>query len=147
MSDPTRDADRWAGPMRPEEVDTEDARNPTRETREREAAIDRINRRRLEKMDTTTTTLAEYAAGLPAAFAANFGDRYTLVGFRPMTALPDDAYLFVVIGFRVDGDPRGMHGTFAFAEWSYNARAGGFGGGYYGMDLDRALERLRGVAS
>ena len=28
-----------------EEVDTEDARNPTRETRQREAAISRINRR------------------------------------------------------------------------------------------------------
>ncbi len=80
---------------------------------------------------TTTTTMAEYAAALPAAFAANFAGRFDLIGFRPMSAHQSDAHLFVVIGEREDG---------TFAKWNYNASAGGFFGGHYDLTLRRALD-------
>ncbi len=80
-----------------------------------------------------TTTMAEYAAALPAAFVANFGGRFQLIGFRPMTAVPADGYLFVVIGQRNDG---------TFAKWTYNATAGGFVSGHYDLGLRGALDLL-----
>lgn len=90
--------------------------------------------------DETSTNLASdnlafRAAGLPAAFAANFGTRFRLIGFQPMTAVPADSFLFVVIALREDG---------TFAKWNYNATAGGFGGGQYDLDLGGALDLLRG---
>lgn len=78
-------------------------------------------------------TLAKNAAELPAIFAAELGPRFQLVGFRPMSPVPADAFLFVVIGLRSDG---------TFAKWNYNASAGGFGGGHYDLELGRALELL-----
>ncbi|KKN56853.1 hypothetical protein LCGC14_0567780 [marine sediment metagenome] len=82
-------------------------------------------------MSATPLTLA--AATLPAAFVANFGDRFELIGFRPMTAVAADSYLFVVIARRADG---------TFAKWTYNATAGGFGSGHYDLELRRALELM-----
>ncbi len=78
-------------------------------------------------------TMVEHAAALPAKFAANFGDRFELLGFRPMTPHPGDAFLFVVIGRRCDE---------TFAMWTHNAVAGGFANGHYDLDLRRALELM-----
>lgn len=82
--------------------------------------------------------MAGYAAALPATFARNFGSRFNLIGFRPMTEHPDDAYLFVVIAEREDG---------TFAKWAYNASDSCFSGGHYDIDLRRALDLLCAVSS
>ncbi len=80
------------------------------------------------------TDLAMYATMLPLKFAKNFGERFTLVGFRPLSINPADDFLWVVIGLRVDG---------TFAKWIHNAADGGFCRGHYDLDLERALELFK----
>lgn len=82
-----------------------------------------------------TLEMAEYAATLPAAFAANFGHPIKLIGFRPMSLHQGDAHLFVVIS---------RHEDDTFTRWTYNARSGGFSG--YDLDVWAALIQL-GVTS
>ncbi len=80
-----------------------------------------------------TTTMAEHAAALPAAFAANFGGRFQLTGFLPTTPLTGDAHLFVVIGQGEDD---------TYGNWLYNALSGVFGSGHIDLELTPALAMM-----
>ena len=74
--------------------------------------------------------MVSYAELLPAHFRDNFTGRHLLVGFRPYSSHPDDAYLFMVMGRRNDG---------TYSTWVYNATAPGFSSGQYDLNLERAL--------
>lgn len=77
--------------------------------------------------------IAAAAERLPIDFASNFGGRFELLGFRPLTAHPEDWYLWAVMARRSDG---------SFATWTYNATDHGFASGHYDLTLERALLRF-----